>query len=149
MTRILLILSLIFSSIGASKASVGDLFDEDFDRIDAEFAKLDSVEASILSGDSFDIADFELPSDSSGQEGVFPILGIPTFWLVFIPSCAASCCTLSPVGGSCVGLLSAGYIYHFTEDEEETRQALLGCAVAQIPTVAGLAAYYALIIGTF
>lgn len=124
-------------------------FELDLVSIEAEFSVLNEVILQLEEGaqDAPSSNSFEIPVDSTSQDDYFPIYGFPTFWAVFIPSCAASCCTFNPLTGSCVGLVSAGSIYYFTGNREETRAALAGCAVSQIPVVVGMGLYISLLSG--
>lgn len=108
-------------------------FEADFEAVDRAMAPVDSFEQALIS------ADFELPGDSLNQgKKTFPIMGIPTFWLVFAPTCAG-CCAF-PCGSPMIGLISVGYISYFG-NEYEKKQAITGCLVGQIPTVIFAVAY--------
>lgn len=127
---------------GSFARNTFNLFNEDLEQIESEFKRLSIVEHQIIeSGVHLETplssSSFEIPLDSLNQD--FPIFGIPTFWLVFFPTCAGNC--LSPCVGSAFGLTSVFYIKYFGRDEELTREAWAGCLAGQLPLFGYLAAF--------
>ncbi|MFY0674216.1 MAG: hypothetical protein JXQ87_12485 [Bacteroidia bacterium] len=138
---LLIILSALTISI-CNAHNTHKLFNEDLEQIESEFKRLNLVEHQIIeSGVHFETplssSDFEIPLDSLKQD--FPILGIPTFWLVFFPTCAGNC--LSPCVGGAFGLTSVFYIKYFGKDEALTREAWAGCLAGQLPLFGYLALF--------
>ena len=143
MTLRLLLISL-FSSFfsGAFSLSTADYFGDDIEQIEKKFSRLNIFEHQIIESGlqnalPLSSSDFEIPLDSVNQD--FPILGIPTFWLVFFPTCAGNC--LSPCTGSIFGVTSVFYIKYFGKDEELTREAWAGCFAGQLPLFGYLALF--------
>ena len=141
MKQILLIFLLATCTTVCFAGNTFELFNEDLEQIESEFKRLSIVEHQIIeSGVQLETplssSDFEIPLDSLNQD--FPILGIPTFWLVFFPTCAGNC--LSPCIGGAFGLTSVFYIKYFSKDDEFTREAWAGCLAGQLPLFGYLAA---------
>jgi len=149
MMRFLTIALCLFFAQEAMSSDLHKHFEIDMVSIEAEFNPINKVIQLLEEGVPAPSSNvFEIPVDSTTTD-FFPIYGLPTFWATFIPSCAASCCTFNPVAGSCVGLVSAASIYHFTGDRKEASSALAGCAFAQLPVIVGLGSYYAFLINGF
>lgn len=127
----------------SAKGNTAAYFKVDFNAIEREFLPLNKLQNQIQESGALQDAPlstfFELPLDSSGND-IFPIMGIPTFWLVFAPTCAANC--FPPCGGVFVGVVSFAYVRHFGQNEEESRKAFAGCLAGQAPVFLWVAVFF-------
>lgn len=120
--------SAIVFSVSTLFAGGADMFQLNESKLDADFQKLDKVEAYVKGNDVSKVEDIdasllenmELSSDASSilSSENEPALGIPSF-----------------VWGFCLGWVGILVTYLITEDKEETKKALIGCVVGALAGV--------------
>lgn len=121
---ILLVITLVLAALGGHASAL--LFNEDLDAIESQFPTetelIEIVRDTLTSSDNTIL---EIPTEPVNNQGLMPIMGLPTFVVVFVPTCAVGCLG-TPCAGIITGGLSIGYINHFTNDPEETKKATFG-----------------------
>ncbi len=140
MYRFILFLAFAFIGSKSFATKTSDLFDVDFENIEKKFERLEKTELQIIESGEIESPlslSFEIPLDSLNQD--FPIYGIPTFFWVFLPTCAGNC--IMPCTGSIYGISSVFYINYFSKNQELKKEALAGCLAGQIPLFGYLVAF--------
>lgn len=142
----LLITSLFLLISLSSVASNASFFQVDTKAIDAKFPSIDSLKTLVLSEPiTTEFPIFELPVDSNAPESKMPIMGIPTFFVTFVPTCVVSC-----IGTPCSGIIMGGtstfLISQLTDDKEEKNKSFLGCVIGVLPATILYTAYYIFVV---
>ena len=128
---------------GLNTQAMSGLFEADLDAIEAQFPSEGELKLVIEeTWTDEDHLSIELPTEPSDNRDLMPIMGIPTFIVTFVPTCAVGCMG-SPCAGCLLGSISVGYIYYFTDDRDESRKALLGAATGLCLPILGWAAFVA------
>ncbi|MBI1183429.1 hypothetical protein GC194_04120 [bacterium] len=133
--RYIAIVLCLLCSFAVQAQTTSALFSFDQKAIDEAFLPLNQFEKSLTESGATDAplsSLFEIRGDSLGNDP-FPILGVPSFWLVFVPTCASNC--VIPCTGTCAGATSVLLIHQLGKNDEESKKALAGCIAGQLPIV--------------